>query len=204
MSNHSCDIISLMKNEEKKKVRKKIDRNLLVTHATVLFQQQGYYQTTMDDIANACRLQKSSLYHHVPSRKILVILVMQQTLDYFREHHFNLAYQEHLPIEARLQSMAKLLETYFLEQQHECLMTKLSIEIAESIPEVKKLAANYFDEWIAAITHILSQKISAAAAKQLAQEVVSQIQGGLMLSTFNQNKPILEYAISRLAKLGTI
>jgi len=40
-----------------------IDQHRLVDSAVKLFREKGYHSTTMEDIANACHIQKASLYH---------------------------------------------------------------------------------------------------------------------------------------------
>ena len=59
-------------------VSHQIRREGIVQHALHLFATAGFAETSMDDIAHACKLQKASLYHYFPSKQQL----LQELVDW--------------------------------------------------------------------------------------------------------------------------
>lgn len=55
----------------------KIRKETILQHARHLFANKGYAETSMDDIAHACHMQKASLYHYFGSKQEL----LQQMVD---------------------------------------------------------------------------------------------------------------------------
>jgi len=53
----------------------------ILAEARRLFYERGYDATSMQDIANATGLHKSSLYHHISSKDELLELACRETLD---------------------------------------------------------------------------------------------------------------------------
>lgn len=49
--------------------------------AAAIFSQKGYHAASMQDIADAVRLQKPSLYHHVESKQDILMAILDQTLE---------------------------------------------------------------------------------------------------------------------------
>jgi len=169
--------------------RGKIDRKTLVKTAISLFYENGYHNTTMDDIAKTCSIQKSSLYHHIPSRKALVILVMRHLIEYFQENHFQIAFNQDIPPHERLARMARATREYFTEQNKGCLIYNLAMETGT--PEVKHIAEEYFNSWTDALSHIFSSQYPTNEAQSLAKNFVSEIQGAIMLSKLFSPKLII-------------
>jgi AcrR family transcriptional regulator len=60
----------------------KIRKETILQHARHLFANKGYAETSMDDIAQACHVQKASLYHYFASKQE----ILQQMVDLEVEH----------------------------------------------------------------------------------------------------------------------
>src|SRR5436190_21529671 len=54
-----------------------IRKDTILQFARHLFATKGYAETTVDDIAQACKMQKASLYHYFPSKQ----QVLQELMD---------------------------------------------------------------------------------------------------------------------------
>jgi len=50
----------------------------IATVTALLFTQKGYYETTLDEIAQALKMSKGSIYTYVKSKQDLVFLVLEQ------------------------------------------------------------------------------------------------------------------------------
>lgn len=49
--------------------------------AAQIFRKKGYHATSMQDIADAVKLQKASLYHHVESKQAILFSILEHALD---------------------------------------------------------------------------------------------------------------------------
>jgi AcrR family transcriptional regulator len=56
-------------------------RDDILEAAAQIFSQKGFHATSMQDIAQAVRLQKASLYHHVSSKQEILVSILDQALD---------------------------------------------------------------------------------------------------------------------------
>ena len=61
-------------------------RDDILEAAAQIFSQKGFHGTSMQDIAEAVKLQKASLYHHVSSKQEILVAVLDQALDLLIEH----------------------------------------------------------------------------------------------------------------------
>jgi AcrR family transcriptional regulator len=56
-------------------------RDTLLTVAVGVFNERGYDGTSMEDLARAARITKSSIYHHVPGKEALLRLAVGRAID---------------------------------------------------------------------------------------------------------------------------
>ena len=54
-----------------------IRKETILQHARHLFANKGYAETSMDDMAHACNVQKASLYHYFESKQ----QILQKMVD---------------------------------------------------------------------------------------------------------------------------
>ncbi|MGA9523357.1 MAG: TetR/AcrR family transcriptional regulator [Myxococcaceae bacterium] len=59
-------------------------RRILETAAR-LFCERGYDATSMQEVADACRLTKAGLYHHIQSKEQLLLAIMSYGMDMFEQ-----------------------------------------------------------------------------------------------------------------------
>ncbi|PWH12913.1 MAG: TetR/AcrR family transcriptional regulator [Anaerolineae bacterium] len=56
-------------------------RDQILEAAAQIFRQKGYHAASMQDIADAVKLQKASLYHHVHSKQDILLALLDRALD---------------------------------------------------------------------------------------------------------------------------
>ena len=61
-------------------VRRRYDTSSLLEVAVRVFTERGYDGTSMEDLARASGLSKSSLYHHVPGKEHLLRLALERAV----------------------------------------------------------------------------------------------------------------------------
>lgn len=182
-------------------VAEKLNRHKIIEKATQLFTEHGYNRTSMDAIAKACHIKKASIYHHIPSRKFLVVEVLTRAVANFKADHFNFIYDDrHSPMK-RLKMHLQAIEDFFIHSKGHCLFNVLMLESANEIPEVMPLVKNYFIAWASALEHLLNTHYDKEKSKALAQNAVSQLQGAIILGGLFQDPQILKLAIQQIAEL---
>lgn len=58
-----------------------MQRSDIIQAAAHIFRRKGYHAASMQDIAEAVKLQKASLYHHVESKQEILVTILDQALD---------------------------------------------------------------------------------------------------------------------------
>jgi AcrR family transcriptional regulator len=58
-----------------------MQRSDIIQAAAQIFRQKGFHATSMQEIADAVKLQKSSLYHHIPSKQDILLTILDRALD---------------------------------------------------------------------------------------------------------------------------
>jgi len=62
-------------------VRRRYDTESLLEVAVAVFTERGYDGTSMEDLARASGLSKSSLYHHIESKEQLLRLALERAVE---------------------------------------------------------------------------------------------------------------------------
>ncbi len=180
-------------------VAKKMDKEQLVAKAAELFRINGYHNTSISDIASACNLSKASIYHHIPSKKELAIASIQQLHQHFDQNLLAIAYDDSQKPRDRLERLMLNTEEFFIDRRGGCMMGNLVLEVLETIPDFVELFQAYFTSWIDAIVHILKYKFESERAREIAEDVVSQLQGAIMFGRlYGNNEPLKRVRISLL------
>jgi AcrR family transcriptional regulator len=58
-----------------------VTRDDILDAATQIFSEKGFHAASMQDIAEAVKLQKASLYHHVNSKQEILTAILDRALD---------------------------------------------------------------------------------------------------------------------------
>lgn len=53
----------------------------IIQAAAQIFRKKGFHATSMQDIANAVKIQKASIYHHVESKQEILFTILEHALD---------------------------------------------------------------------------------------------------------------------------
>ena len=83
-------------------------RDDILDAAAQVIRQKGFHGASMADIAEAVKLQKASLYHHVNSKQDILLALLDRALDLLFEQIDTIANQP-LPADEKLRQM---IQTY--------------------------------------------------------------------------------------------
>jgi TetR/AcrR family transcriptional regulator, transcriptional repressor for nem operon len=168
----------------------KVNKDEIISKSIGVFTKQGYNQTTMNDLAEACGLQKGSFYHYFDGKESLMKAVLEAVIVYFRHKVFAFAYDEMLLPKERLEKMRdKTIKATI--RNRGCFIGATVLETSNTMPVFKELLQTYFDDWSKAMAHIYETKYQPAYAMQLAQQTVMEIEGAMMLMKLSGNEQLL-------------
>jgi len=123
--------------------RKADRRREILDEATRLFQSFGYRKTTLDDVAGAVRIRKSSLYHYFDSKDELFRAVVSDMIGEDRERIRKVMEKE--------QPLRRILAEYWetMKRSHEQAqpgMTPLIDELSEFYPVIRDIVEDHFNK----------------------------------------------------------
>lgn len=173
---------------------RKTDRDAVLDAALTLFRVKGYFNTSMQDIGQACGLLKGSIYHHFPGKKELALAALDRVIEESREKLFRPAADPALPAAERMKSLAERVERYFSERAGGCVMGNLALEVGEQIPEFQDRIRTYFADWRQALAGLLQERYGAERAREIAEDCVARAQGAIMIMGIDKNTGALKRA----------
>ncbi len=100
-------------------------REEILEAAAQIFSQKGFHAASMQDIAQAVKLQKASLYHHVNSKQEILVAILDQALDLLIEQMQAVMEQRLSPEEKLRQAMIAYLQAML---EHRDLAAVLLLE----------------------------------------------------------------------------
>ncbi|SCY36237.1 TetR/AcrR family transcriptional regulator [Thiohalorhabdus denitrificans] len=180
--------------------QRKTDREAVLEEAETLFRQKGYGNTTMADIAKATGLLKGSLYYYFPSKEELALAILARVGEKLRGMVADRAYDESRPASVRWHAIMEATRAYFLETRG-CLMGHMGLEVAEAtLPFADRIRA-FFEEWTAALAHVLQSAYGPEEAQRLANDAVARIEGAVLWLRICGDTGPLDRACDELAEL---
>ncbi len=178
--------------------KQKVDEQIIIIEALKLFRKQSYFNTSMSEIADACGLQKGSLYHYFPSKEDLMRKVIKNVHEFFKTNVFNHAYDKSIPPQQRLENLFLAAEKVFLNEEKGNLLGNMGVETALMAPEFNTLVQRFFLDFFHAVKTIYMDKYGEKIANELAERSVAEIEGSLMFSRVFNDHSYLKNTIKRI------
>lgn len=110
-------------------------RDEILEAAAQIFREKGYHAASMQDIADAVKLQKASLYHHVNSKQEILLALLDRALDILIEGMEDVL-RLSLPPEEKLRQAMVVYLQFMLEQRG--LSSVLLLEYRSLEPEFRQ------------------------------------------------------------------
>ena len=152
----------------------------------------------MSEIADACGLQKGSLYHYFSSKEDLMRKVIKNVHEFFKTNVFNHAYDKSIPPQQRLENLFLAAEKVFLNEEKGNLLGNMGVETALMAPEFNTLVQRFFLDFFHAVKTIYMDKYGEKIANELAERSVAEIEGSLMFSRVFNDHSYLKNTIKRI------
>lgn len=181
-------------------------RNRLIDSATERFYQRGYNSVGVNEICRAAGVKKGSFYYFFPSKRVLLLEVIEGHARRYRElmdralgedvsppervHRlFQLIYQHHRSVMAATGRM------------NGCPVGNLALELSAHDGEVREKLDAIFGEWSARLEPVVRQARAAnnaenGAPERTAAAIVAYLEGIAVLAT-TRNDPELFGLLAR-------
>ncbi len=179
----------------------KTTKEEIIWKSLQVFRKQGYYRTSMADLATATGLTKGVFYHHFSSKEELMKTVLQAMIQWFDEKVFSVAYQTTLSPQERIDKMTEKAYKAFTNELGGCLIANTVLETAhveETFLEELKL---FFQLWEKAIAKVFEEKYAPQVLPEIAQQIIADIEGSIVLMQLHKNPEYLQKALHRTRKL---
>ncbi len=178
--------------------KQKVDEQIIIIEALKLFRKQSYFNTSMSEIAEACGLQKGSLYHYFPSKEDLMRKVIKNVHEFFKTNVFSHAYDKSVPPQKRLENLFLAAEKVFLNEEKGNLLGNMGVETALMAPEFNTLVQRFFLDFFHAVKTIYMDKYGEKIANELAERSVAEVEGSLMFSRVFNDHSYLKNTTKRI------
>ena len=160
----------------------KTSKEEVLLKAAQVIRQRGYAYTSMQDLAKACGIQPSHFYYYFKDKEDLMTAILQSAVERFNQYIGIIADDESLEPVDRLDKMLKKMAKSFLFTEGGCLMGNTVLETAYLEPHFIGVLKAFFESYIGALKKIYQAKFTEKYAQNLAEQVVQDLQGGIMLS----------------------
>ncbi len=172
---------------------KKTSKEEILKHSIKLFKLQGYYNTSMANIATECGLIKGSIYHYFKSKDEIGLESLKYIHRYFEEQIYSIAYRNDIQDKEKIVLFVKEVDEYFLHSEGGCLLGNLALEVSAENLAFKDEIRAYFLAWEEALLFILKNYYPKKEAKELSKEYVALTQGAIMMMTlYNETSSYLK------------
>lgn len=192
-------------------------RQKLIEAAMDLFWTKGYNSTSIADILSRSQVNSGSLYYFFPGKQDVLIAVLEAYRDGIEAMLLAPAWSD---VEDPIERIFALLNHYRIlivstECTYGCPIGSLALELHEPDEPVRKLIADNFAGWVAAIEACLNaaanQLPTSVNIRQLAEFVLTTMEGGVMqartwrdVSYFDRNVAQLRQHFDLLLKAAKV
>ena len=181
---------------ERKKAR---TRAAIREHALRLFREQGYYATTVEQIAEAAEVSPSTFFRYFPTKEDVVL---QDDFDLLGMEAFEAQPAELSPVAALRAATAKIVATLTPE---ELAQFRETTRLTLTVPEVRARALDEFARTIDEIAAAIAKRTGRAPDDFAVRNVAGALIGVIMAATMPwaeaPNKDMFERIDAALAHL---
>ncbi|MGU3362978.1 TetR/AcrR family transcriptional regulator [Methylobacterium sp. M6A4_1b] len=160
------------------------------------FREHGFEGASLSVLSKAAGLGKGSLYNFFPGGKEEMMEAVLADIDaWFEKVIFSALQHTNDPI-AAVSSMIEDVTIYFSSGRRVCLVGCIGLNASGSVFAAR--IRSYFARWIFALAQCLEAGgVSKSQASQLAEEVVSGIQGAIVLARALEDDAVFRRVVHR-------
>ncbi|ACB97374.1 TetR/AcrR family transcriptional regulator [Beijerinckia indica] len=153
--------------------------------ATSLFRSDGYAATDIEEISARCSVVPQEIYDIFENKAMLALAVMDYIQNLFDTQILNYAYDKQVSAHERMTNLNKAIEAYFTNSKGGCIFINFGIEQMHREPIFVEPIKRYFLSLKEAYTAILLDRYGAEEALEIADTLVADLQGALIMVRIN-------------------
>ncbi|MBN2106061.1 MAG: TetR/AcrR family transcriptional regulator [Deltaproteobacteria bacterium] len=141
--------------------------------ALVCFNQKGYYETSIDDIASRAGITKGGVYHHFNSKKILFIDLFHTVANRYFE---SLKLKIHQPadVSSHMQDLVKKSSEIFNENMDILKFCFEFMSLASRDADIRQAVSEFYKNRVAIFAQTLSDGKQKGLFKDIAADAVAR------------------------------
>ena len=120
---------------------------------------------------------------------------------YFKEKIFSIAYETKLAPKTKLNRMFDQAFYFYTNESGGCFFANTILETAHIEPTFLKQLKEFFNEWETALCHIFESKYKPKESKSYARQIISDVEGSLVLMQLYKEPEYLHQALKRAKAL---
>ncbi len=159
---------------------------------------RGVQNSSMNELSKACNIQKSHFYYYFSNKEELIKEVLATVHSYFNYNFFRIIESNQLNMHEKITKMKQLFDKIFRFSDGGCIMANTALETAHLNPTYKKEIQLFFQDFILGLQQLLSPYYSIEESLMLAEQMVQDIEGGILLMQIYDDPKYLNNAIKRM------
>ncbi|APO79009.1 TetR family transcriptional regulator protein (plasmid) [Rhizobium etli 8C-3] len=168
----------------------KVMRETIVSTARELFRSRGYAGASMNDLADAVGLKKSSLYVRFPNKEALVPAVLDLTL----QETFGQKDLGSRQWDAEFVEVIELIATT-LTDRGRCVGLHLAYGTSDETPIAKDAVRAFFQAHRDYLSSILSRAMPVDVARDIATDTLARLEGATAFVAIFGEKDAMKRAV---------
>lgn len=182
-------------------------REFIIREAAVLFNQKGYFGSSISDLTRVTGMQKGGIYNHFENKDQLALEAFEHAAEVLR----NSFVQAMEGKTSAFEKLAAVISVYENVHDHPplkggCPVLNTAVESDDSHPALKEKAQQAMGRFLELLRSLLAQGMEQGEfveeidAQELAVYIASVIEGGVMLSKLYDDNKYVRLNINRLLK----
>ena len=174
----------------------KIEKFDFLLRCWEVFHRKGYHNTSMQDLAKATGLQKAGLYHHYPTKQVLMEHVVDFAMNQFRSYVLSVAQDHSLPVEQRFEKMLRRQRRLAMLERQGCFFANIALETGrDNVFNAAILHA--MEEWAESLAQLYAHFRSPEDALSEARRLIMEYEGAVVFYKLSGNPSYLEEFVQR-------
>ncbi len=173
------------------------ERNDVIPILGEIFREYGYAGASLSEMTRRTGLGKSSLYHFFPGgKKEMATVVLEDISNWFEVNVYS-PLRKSNDLATSINEMFDSVDRYFASGNRICLVGAFALD--DTRDEFSTEVDDYFSSWMDALIKAFKRSgYTMKEAKNNAEEIVSGIQGALVLARSCDDVKLFTRALKRL------
>jgi TetR/AcrR family transcriptional repressor of nem operon len=180
-------------------------REYIIQQAAEIFNQKGYFGSSLSDIMRETGLRKGGIYNHFESKDELVVASFEYAIELMSRRYAQAIQGKHSSID-QLVAVISVYENIIEDPPLKggCPLLNTAIESDDTHPVLREKARQAMDKWMKFIRIIITKGIKGREIRptidveSVATFITSSIEGGVMVSKLYQDSTYMRGIIKHL------